>query len=500
MTEQTSSEMNTGMLSAKFLFLIFCYFGLHILLRVTVSDSFDYDEAEQVLLAQWLLPGYTEQPPLYTWLQFYLFQFFGKSVFAVSLLKNSLIFLTYVFVYLSGKIILKDTRMAILATCSLLLIPQISWESQRDMTHTTLVVFAASATLYQCLRLVNKKTILNYIVLGLLLGVGFMGKANFGLFLAVLLLAMLSTAEGRAVFLNKYIFISLCVMLAIAGNYFLWMYNNQDIVFSATHKFKRAVARYYIGGPLSLIRNSFLFFTPLWIFLLLIFPRGYGLTDNFSPTFEQKFIGRYILFLFFTVLAVVLLFKVTYVKDRWLQPLLFAAPIYFFSRLSPGDINPVKFKRFLIIAAVAATGIYIAFTLRVVSASYINQFCRLNYPISAITSELKETGFKEGLIISNNRFLAGNMVAAFPGSSTIIPGYHFEKIPSTRSHQNGLIVWKADFIKEIPKTLVDFIRDSYGVDANTLSPMYLIHPYKFARTETVTMGAILIPEMNFKRK
>ncbi|EKD36845.1 MAG: hypothetical protein ACD_75C01353G0001, partial [uncultured bacterium] len=36
------------------------YFILHILLRVTLSDSLDYDEAEQALLGQWLLAGYTE--------------------------------------------------------------------------------------------------------------------------------------------------------------------------------------------------------------------------------------------------------------------------------------------------------------------------------------------------------------------------------------------------------------------------------------------------------
>jgi len=140
----TASKINNRDYSLKFLLLLSAYFSLHILLRVLVSDSLDYDEAEQALLSQWLLPGYTEQPPLYTWVQYFLFELFGKSVFAVSLLKNGLLFLTYLFVYLSGEKLLKDTRAAILATSSLLLIPQIAWESQRDMTHTTLVVFAAA--------------------------------------------------------------------------------------------------------------------------------------------------------------------------------------------------------------------------------------------------------------------------------------------------------------------------------------------------------------------
>ncbi len=156
----TTPPLPRQQLEIKFLILLGCYFSLHILLRVLISDSLDYDEAEQALLGQWLLAGYTEQPPLYTWIQHALFALFGKNVFAVSLLKNSLLFLTYVFVFLTSREILKDTRTAILATCSLLLIPQIGWESQRDMTHTTLVVCAAAASLWQALRLVKKQNLI----------------------------------------------------------------------------------------------------------------------------------------------------------------------------------------------------------------------------------------------------------------------------------------------------------------------------------------------------
>lgn len=130
MTTDSSDSYN---LTLKFLLLLGCYFSLHIVLRVIISDSLDYDEAEQALLGQWLLAGYTEQPPLYTWIQYGLFKLFGKGVFAISLLKNSLLYLTYIFVFFSSREVLRDGRAAILATASLLLIPQIAWESQRDI-------------------------------------------------------------------------------------------------------------------------------------------------------------------------------------------------------------------------------------------------------------------------------------------------------------------------------------------------------------------------------
>ncbi len=283
----TATPAAKQQLTIKFLLILGCYFSLHILLRVMISDSLDYDEAEQALLGQWLLPGYTEQPPLYSWIQYSFFELFGKNVFAVSLLKNGLLFLTYVFVFFSGREILKDTHAAILATCSLLLIPQIAWESQRDMTHTTLVVCAASATLWQALRLVKKQNLANYCLFGLLLAIGFLGKANFALFLAILLLTLSTFAEGRKVLFSPKIVLSILIMVVLTGPYFLWMFNNQDIVFSTAGKFKRGIENYQLKGIISLFSNSLLFLTPLWLICLLVFPKGFGRNQNPEMSFHH---------------------------------------------------------------------------------------------------------------------------------------------------------------------------------------------------------------------
>lgn len=493
MKTMQATNTDNGVQGLRFLFILACYFGLHILLRVTISDSLDYDEAEQALLGQWLLAGYTEQPPLYTWIQHYLFQVFGKNVFSISLLKNFLLYLTYVFVFFSSRIILKNTRAAVLATCSLLLIPQIAWESQRDMTHTTLVVFAAAASLYQALRLMNRQSCLNYLLWGLCIGIGFMAKANFGLFLVILLLTLATLPEGRKILFNWKIILSVCVVFAFAGNYFYWMFNNQDIVFSATKKFKRALDNYYVTGSLSLIRAIFLFLTPLWFFYLIIFPSGYDAKWWEERTLHQKFIGRYIAIFFLVLLIFVLLFKVTYVKDRWLQPLLFAAPIFFFSRVPVEKITRGRFKAFLTVTVIAAMAVYIAFTLRVTGASYINQFCRMNYPFSAMADDIRQTDFDSGLIISDNRFLAGNMHFQFPDSPALVPEYRFENLQATQGFNNGIVIWMADSSPVIPEKLSLFLSEKYGVKAQDHDIQYFEHRYKFGRTETVKLAVMHIP-------
>jgi len=479
--------------SMQFLLILTCYFALHILLRVTISDSLDYDEAEQAMLSQWLLAGYTEQPPLYTWIQHYLFRIFGENVFSISLLKNSLLYFTYVFVFLSSKVILQNTKAAILATCSLLLIPQIGWESQRDMTHTTLVVCAAAATLYQVLRLIDKQTCINYLTLGLFLSVGVMAKANFALFVIILLLTLISFDKGRKVIFNWKIFLSLAAIGAIAGNYFYWMYGNQDIVFSATGKFKRALDNYYLTGSLSLITNSFLFLTPLWLFYLIFFPSGYDAKWWEERTFHQKFIARYIVFFFIILLLVVLLFKVTYVKDRWLQPLLFVVPILFFSRVPVEKLTAARCKGFLTVVGIAAITVYIAFSVRVMGASYIDRFSRMSYPFSLMAEDIRSTGFDSGIIISNKRFLVGNMHFQFPDSPGLIPDYHFEDLPSTQGFNKGLVIWMADSNPAIPKELSEFLTDAYGVDATNHKVDIFEHIYKYGRDETVKLAVMTIP-------
>ncbi|NOR23695.1 MAG: hypothetical protein GQ542_04760 [Desulforhopalus sp.] len=480
-------------LTMKFLLLLGCYFSLHIILRVLISDSLDFDEAEQALLGQWLQAGYTEQPPLYTWIQYSLFSLFGKTVFSVSLLKNILLFLTYVFVFLTGREILKDTRAAILATCSLLLIPQIGWESQRDMTHTTLAVCAASAALWQSLRLVKKQDLINYCIFGLFLSIGILGKANFALFMATLFLTLSTFSIGRKVIFSPKILVSILIMVALTGTYFLWMFDNQDIVFSATHKFKRTIESYQMQGILSLFTKSFLFLTPTWLICLLIFPAGFGRNQNQETNFHHQFIKRYLLTLFFILLATVLIFKVSYVKDRWLQPLLFAAPIYFFSRLEPARISPKQFKVFLGVISVAAIAVYLAFTIRVAGASYTHRFCRMNYPFAEMAKDLRQTGFSNGLIISDHRLLAGNMRFQFPGSTAIIPGYKFETRANAQGFSSAAVLWRADRSPAIPAELATFLTKTYNIVPGNYPVSYLEHRYKYGRTETVTLAVMRFP-------
>ena len=114
--------------------LLAAYFIINILLRLAAPASLELDEGQQLFFAQWLAPGYDSQPPFYNWVQYGFVQLLGSSMLAISLLKNLMLFLSYLLFGLTAHLIIRDRTLAIIATLALITIPQIGYEAQRDLT------------------------------------------------------------------------------------------------------------------------------------------------------------------------------------------------------------------------------------------------------------------------------------------------------------------------------------------------------------------------------
>ena len=129
--------------------LLAAYFTVNILLRLLAPASLELDEGQQLFFAQWLSPGYDSQPPFYNWLQYGVVQLLGSSVLAIALLKNLMLFLSYLLFGLTAHLVIRDRTLAVIATLALITIPQVGYEAQRDLTHTVAVLF--SACMFACL-------------------------------------------------------------------------------------------------------------------------------------------------------------------------------------------------------------------------------------------------------------------------------------------------------------------------------------------------------------
>lgn len=137
--------MDTGetRMARVFTLLIALYFVAHTVLRTALGGSFEVDEAEMLVMAQKFQLGYGPQLPLYNWMQTAAFKVFGTGTFAITALKNALLFATYALMFVGLRRVL-PLRLAVVGTLSLLLLPNLSWEGQRAGSHTIAMLAAMS--------------------------------------------------------------------------------------------------------------------------------------------------------------------------------------------------------------------------------------------------------------------------------------------------------------------------------------------------------------------
>src|SRR3954447_13706472 len=125
--------------SRRFPLLLIAYLGTLLVLRPFVSSTLQWDEAEQTIFSQALRWGYSEQPPLYTWLTWAAFQVFGPGVLGLAVVKTAVFAVLFGLTYRTAARTLGDARLAGYAAFSLLLIPYFAWEANRDRTHSVLL-------------------------------------------------------------------------------------------------------------------------------------------------------------------------------------------------------------------------------------------------------------------------------------------------------------------------------------------------------------------------
>lgn len=320
--------MNARLSARPPLILLLVYFGAHVAARVLSSDALELDEAEQVLWTQHLAAGYGSQPPLYTWLQWLVFQIFGVSVLALSLMKNALLALTYGCTWLAARSLM-PARPALLAAACMLLIPQIGWESQRDLTHSVLVTALAAASLLIVTRLLTEGPRPSlYLALGAAAGLGMLAKYSYAVFAAATLLALLASGSARPVWRSPWIALSALVALLVFLPHGLWLLDHWQMASSGTLDKLDAGEAAPLRGLGSLLGAAFATLGGLALILVLVFGR-----DTFRRVSGSQHCGfflRYAAALALLMLALVFIGGATHFKGRWLQPLLFMAPLAFF--------------------------------------------------------------------------------------------------------------------------------------------------------------------------
>nr|WP_145549313.1 glycosyltransferase family 39 protein [Variovorax boronicumulans] len=406
------------------------YFAAHVLGRVLVSPALELDEAEQAVWTQHLQWGYGAQPPLYTWLQWAVFQMLGASVLTLSLLKNALLALAYVCVYLAGRMLM-PAGLAALAAATMLLLPQIGWEASRDLTHSVLLTTMSAATLAVVLALLRSPRPALYLLTGVVAGLGMLSKYSYAGFLGVLLAALLAGRDTRAVLLNRWTLGAVAVGAAMVVPHGLWVLQHWGLAVESTAgKLTSAVPMGFFQGLwrglASLVLAVLAFAGPWALAMGLLF--GRGALQAWSRWWRpqpapaggglhlQALWRRYFVALGLLFLAMLVFGEVTRFKDRWMMPFLFLLPVAFFG-CAPELAQHARLPRLRRVLATVAVLVLVLLTARVPYNAMRDKPDELNQPVRELAQALRARGYAgNGIILSNDRTLAGALRLQFPGA------------------------------------------------------------------------------------
>jgi 4-amino-4-deoxy-L-arabinose transferase-like glycosyltransferase len=468
------------------------YFLLSIIFRIVVSGTADMDETEQLVYTQTLRLGYGTQLPLYTWLQHLSFTLFGVNLFALSMLKYTLLFSTYVCVLKIAQKTLNESMGTALATLSLFLIPQVAWESYRTLSNTVLATFMAALTLLLLVRLREKPIWTNYLLLGTAAGLGMLSKYNYAIFLVAIIAAGISTPGFRKAVLTGKSLLSLFAMLLITVPPYAWIVMNMDRATASSKKLQAlgggTVLQDYIMGFSTLIAAGVGYFWPALIVYAILYFLFKPVRTTDPDDSIHLLLTRTLMAAFAICSILILIFRVTYFKERWLQPFLFFLPIFFVYYLSP-RIDGKRFKGLIAATLIPAFLAMLAFSGSVLLASKTGRTTRLSPPYRSMATHILQEGFEEGTIITNDHRIGGNFRLSFKGSTILVPGM---MEMATESSDPTLVLWNAERSEAPPEHLVKYVEEMLEIRLDTSEARYVEKPMLYWKERTMRLGYFII--------
>lgn len=428
--------------------LLGAYFIANVIVRLLVPHSLELDEGQQLFLAQWLAVGYDSQPPFYNWLQYGAEQLLGPTLVSLSVLKNLVLFLSYLFFGLTSFMVLRSRALAIIATLGLLTMPQVSFEAQRDLTHTVAVIFTSCLFLFALVRAIRAPSLFTYALTGLAIGLGIIAKYNFVLLPAAAVIAMLAEPEFRRRLFDWRILLTAVIALIVVLPHALWFIEHLDTATGRTiGKLTAEETTSRLSQILTGLKSlalAFAGFAALTLALFaIVFGRDLARALKASSPWSRLIGG--IMLVSAVALVVVVLLGASNIKDRWLTPIYLVLPLYLCLKIEAANLaSERQLKRFLPIGLALMVLIPLVLCVRIPLHGMLGKYEKLNVPYEAAVAQiLASEPNRPSLILASDQQIAGNIRLNAPDIPVIIPGYGaFEQPFAFDATHPLLVVWR----------------------------------------------------------
>jgi 4-amino-4-deoxy-L-arabinose transferase-like glycosyltransferase len=479
----------------QFLALLLLYFGLHLIFRTLISETAGIDEAHQLVLGQKFQWGYGPHAPLYTWLMILFLHVFGWSGFSLTLLREVLLFGTYTLTYFSARELTRSHACGIAAAIALQFHPSLVWESQRELTNSIVASTTVLATLLSFLRLRPDRWGA-WLAFGFFGGLTALSKYNAAIVYGAMLIAAILIPELRRRMLNWRLAVAILVTVVVVAPNALWAYAHRDLTLSLTYKFgihqdmpwfqsvRTGLVNWFVAVVAHIAPVIAVFAAICWQPIFV--ERRIHLHSDL-----EKFLWRTLLIVFGIGILVVL-FKVTEFKDRWLQPLFVATPILVVVALRDA-LNQVRLKILVMLAATVACIVVILAPGRL----YLTEWRTakrgahdiLNAPFRKFAADLKAPAEKCDYILSSTYWLGGNLRLWFPDKHIFSPDLAPPDVQFPG--QKCLMVWDADRRSQPPDELKKFA-SAFTADYDKLTPTFIEEKWKYHHSKMMRLGMLVL--------
>ena len=411
--------------------LLFFFAVLLFFVRLFLRGSLlEIDEAEQMVMAQQLLPGYPDQPPLYSWLQYFFFKLLGRNLASLALLKSLLLFGCFYSFHQICRLYCPSVSLAWCATLSWVFIPAISLDLIKDNTHSILALFAACLTWYWFIAPSLLGKTLWYTILGLIIGIGFLSKFNYLIFLTLFVFTAISLPHYRSKIINWHSLITLLIAGAIASPYFFWIAHFPNLAFRSAYKLASDHNR--LLGLGYLMKTSLSFAVPSFIIIYLFFPAKQSVP---LQNHLHSLLVRYHRLCFPLLVSLIFFSGMSNFETRWLIPILFLCPLLLFKQVNLTNQLKQRVKYFLILALTVQFIFLMVLIHRSHSKQKIQDEFLINQMVQAINTDHQQTKF----IVADSLWLLGNFMLLRPDHyGWLLHPSTYPKLPQG----NSLLVWQ----------------------------------------------------------
>ncbi len=429
MSAKGGEDTRRGLLIVLAAVLAYCL--VHAGFRLLASSSLGEDDPLENVLVQTLRLGYQPpQPPLYDWVLYAVQSITGPGIGGFLLIKYAALTATAVLLYLSAVRVLRDWLWAALTVECMALIYQIAWRYHEGFTHEVGAMVAVAATLWAWLKVIEECRTGDFLLLGLIAGLGAMTEPTYWAFLTSLTIASLLQPAIRARLLRPGFALSAAIALAVASPYVFWIATYPGPI-TWVHPWSPSPIKNLGKGLLDAIRGPLFYLSPLIVIVPLVFPGALriaatdfrrGPNRAAEPDLAQLILHAALAGMVLCLIGAVTLGLAGYAMHV-LMPLYLPAIIWLMSvaqRASGTNASPrLRFAR------LAAGIAVLALTARLANMFVLDPVCKLcrwGIPYPGLAQEITRLGFTGGTIVTPDQELAGNMRAQLPRARVVVAG------------------------------------------------------------------------------